>query len=130
MPDDYKVGYKQPPKTAQFQKGKSGNPRGRPKNARNLKTDLAEELAKRIAITVQGRTMTVSKQRAVLMALTAKAIKGDPRAAVVILNMINQLFGSDTELNGESSRLSSTDEEIIDAFLQGQLQAPATGEME
>ena len=46
MPDDYKVGYKQPPKTAQFQKGKSGNPRGRPKNARNLKTDLAEELAK------------------------------------------------------------------------------------
>jgi flagellar motor switch protein FliM len=64
------------------------------------------------------------------MALTAKAIKGDPRAAVVVLNMINQLFGSDTELNDESSRLSSTDEEIIDAFLQGQLQAPATGEME
>lgn len=27
--DDYKVGYKKPPKATQFQKGKSGNPNGR-----------------------------------------------------------------------------------------------------
>jgi hypothetical protein len=73
MPDDYKVGYKHPPKTAQFQKGKSGNPRGRPKHTRNLKTDLAEELSSRISITVQGKVATVSKQKAVIMASIARS---------------------------------------------------------
>ena len=30
-PDEYEVGYKKPPKSGQFQPGKSGNPKGRPK---------------------------------------------------------------------------------------------------
>jgi hypothetical protein len=55
MPEDDKVGYKRPPKTRQFQKGKSGNPKGRPKNTRNLKTDLAEELTSRISGKQRGR---------------------------------------------------------------------------
>jgi hypothetical protein len=29
--DEYDVGYRKPPKASQFQKGKSGNSRGRPK---------------------------------------------------------------------------------------------------
>ena len=33
--DDYDVGYKKPPKTKQFKKGKSGNPGGRPKGSKN-----------------------------------------------------------------------------------------------
>ena len=81
MPDDDKVGYKRPPKAMQFQKGKSGNPKGRPKHTRNLKTDLAEELTSRISITAHGRATSVTKQKALVMALMARAIKGDMRAA-------------------------------------------------
>ena len=31
--ETYEVGYKKPPKAKRFQKGKSGNPSGRPKKA-------------------------------------------------------------------------------------------------
>ncbi len=40
----YDVGYRKPPKHTRFKPGQSGNPRGRPKGTKNLKTDLIEEL--------------------------------------------------------------------------------------
>jgi hypothetical protein len=125
MPDDYKVGYKHPPKTAQFQKGKSGNPRGRPKHTRNLKTDLAEELSSRISITVQGKAVTVSKQKAVIMASIARAMKGD-KAAAMIFNLAMKLLEPDAESDDAAVR-PSADQEIVKAFLERHL-TPAEGD--
>ncbi|WP_375550750.1 type II restriction endonuclease [Rhodophyticola porphyridii] len=78
--DRYEVGYGKPPKSGQFQKGKSGNPRGRPKGARGLKTDLKAELGERVTITENGRTRKLTKQQLMVKQLTAKAVKGDMRA--------------------------------------------------
>ena len=44
------IGYCKPPKHSQFKPGRSGNPRGRPKGAKNETTILREILNKRIAI--------------------------------------------------------------------------------
>ena len=96
MPDDYEVGYKKPPARSRFRKGCSGNPKGRPKATKNLKTDLMEELRERILLREGTTQKRVSKQRALVKSLTAKAIKGDTRAASAILGMIYRLLEDET----------------------------------
>jgi hypothetical protein len=81
----YKVGYGKPPKASQFKRGKSGNPKGRPKGSLKLATDLAAELGEWITVREDGRTRRVSKQRALIKSLMAKALQGDVRANAAIL---------------------------------------------
>src|SRR5262249_38820791 len=81
----YKIGYGKPPKQAQFKKGKSGNPRGRPKGSLNLSTDLAAELSEQITLREGDRSRRVSKQRALIKSLLAKALQGDVRATTAVL---------------------------------------------
>src|SRR4051794_39278063 len=84
----YEVGYKRPPRRTRFKPGQSGNPGGRAKGIRNLETDLIEELAERIPIREGERSFRVSKQRALLKGLLSKALKGDTRAAGLILQLV------------------------------------------
>ena len=82
---DYKVGYGQPPKSGQFKRGKSGNPKGRPKGSLKLATDLAAELNEQITVREDGKSRRVSKQRALIKSLMAKALQGDVRANAAVL---------------------------------------------
>ena len=90
--NNYKVGYGKPPRSGQFRKGKSGNPRGRPKGRVNLATDLAIELTQKITIREDGRSCTISKQRALIKALVAKALQGDVRAMTALLGLYARLI--------------------------------------
>jgi hypothetical protein len=75
MTGDYEVGYGKPPERTRFKKGKSGNPKGRSKGAKNLKTDLIEELQENITVREGDRTVRISKQRAIVKTLVAKTLK-------------------------------------------------------
>lgn len=46
----YEVGYGKPPEDTRFRKGQSGNPRGRPKGAKNKLPALNEERMKTIIL--------------------------------------------------------------------------------
>ena len=81
----HNVGYGNPPRANQFRKGQSGNPKGRPKGSLNLATDLATELAETITVREDGQPRRVSKQRALLKTLMAKALKGDVKATAALL---------------------------------------------
>ncbi len=113
--DDYEVGYKKPPKRTRFKRGRSGNPKGRPKGAKNLRTELAEELQERVLIREGGKPRRVSKQRAMLKRLAEKALQGDTRAASLIVNMVAR-FLVQTEDDEPSAPLGADDLAILADF--------------
>ncbi len=84
---NYLVGYGKPPVHTRFKKGQSGNPKGRPKGIKNIATDIKEELEELVSITEGNETFLVTKQRALIKALLAKASKGDVRAAQTLLGL-------------------------------------------
>ena len=128
MTEDYEIGFKKPPKKNQFEKGQSGNPKGRPKSTKNLKTDLEEELQELIHLKEGGKDKHVSKQRALIKALMAKAVKGDARAANLLLNMILKVL-IPTQADDVDETLSSDHRAILDAFKERVLEAAKNKEM-
>ena len=80
------VGYGRPPHHSKFAKGKSGNPKGRPKGAKSFATLFDEELNTKIPINENGKRRTISKREAVAKQLVNKAASGDPKAIPILLN--------------------------------------------
>src|SRR5271165_6566729 len=75
----YEVGFGKPPKHARFQKGQSGNPRGRPKGSKNLTALLDEELNARVAVSENGKRKTITMRRAISKQTVRQAAAGKER---------------------------------------------------
>lgn len=88
------IGYKKPPAATQFQKGKSGNPKGRPKGSKNNKT-IFESLAQ---TEIEGKLPNgeekVTILEAIVAKLAAKAVAGDQRA---INKFVDTMAGYDKQ---------------------------------
>lgn len=80
MPDNEKVGYKNPPKSSQFKKGQSGNPNGRPKKKKSRSTDLQsavlDMLDSPVTVTVDGATKQVPVAQAMVTQLRNDILTG------------------------------------------------------
>ena len=111
MERKYDVGYGKPPKHSRFKKGKSGNPKGRPKGSRNFSSDVKETLEEPIRVTHHGKARTVSTQHAALMRLKEKALGGDARALDRLLDLA-RLY-NDEEMAEAATKLGATDAEIL-----------------
>lgn len=81
-----------PPGAKPFVKGQSGNPKGQPKKIPELRILLAEVLGEE----KDGKTAA----QAILMALRAKATKGDVRAAELLLERAYGKSIQNVELTG------------------------------
>lgn len=68
-----RVGYGRPPMMTRIRPGQSGNPRGRPKGARNLSTIVAAALSERVAINEKGRRRWITKLEAAVKQLVNRA---------------------------------------------------------
>ena len=83
-----RVGYCQPPVWTRFRPGQSGNPRGRPKGARNLTTIVAAALSERVAVNENGRRRRISKLDAAVKQLVNRAASGEMRATQLLLALV------------------------------------------
>ncbi len=112
MAKEYEVGYGRPPKHGQFKKGESGNPRGRPKGTKNLKTDLLEELGEAVVVKEGDRTIRTSKQRAMVKSLVARTLKGDTRAAAQLISLVFRYVDAEDDGVDGSRPLTADEHEV------------------
>ncbi len=76
MSNDYTVGYGKPPEHTRFQKGRSGNPAGRPKGRRNKGSVVREVIERKVTIRENGKARKVPVFEALVESMVAKALKG------------------------------------------------------
>jgi hypothetical protein len=113
MPHDYEVGYKKPPEDSRFKKGESGNPNGRPKGIKNLKTDLVEELQEKIPVREGDRSVEISKQRLIVKTLVTKTLRGDARITNTLVNLILRVLDLDGTVAETDQPLSADEQEAF-----------------
>jgi hypothetical protein len=87
---DDEVGYGKPPKATQFQKGKSGNPRGRPRQNPGI-AELFRKVSKQV-VQANGPngSQRMTKLEASITQLMNKATAGDLKAMKVLLQMASR----------------------------------------
>ena len=77
MSKEEKIGYANPPKSTRWQKGQSGNPRGRPKTKSEFMMDAAQILTQPVhARAPDGKTVRLDGIEAAYLALCRKGLKG------------------------------------------------------
>jgi hypothetical protein len=109
---DYEVGYKKPPKHSQFKKGQSGNPRGRPRGAKNMTTLLGEALDEKVIVTDNGRRRKVSKREIIVTQLVNRSAQADLKAMQILLGMVQEIERR-TGASNEPTSLSEADRQVL-----------------
>src|SRR5260370_4973765 len=85
IPRDYLVGYGKPPLHTRFQKGRSGNPNGRPRGRKNMSTLLSDALNGSVVVVENGRRKRITKREAIVTQLVNKSASADLKATQLVL---------------------------------------------
>lgn len=113
------VGYRRPPKATRFKKGKSGNPRGRPKGSRDIGNVLLDVTRQKIPVTENGRTRRMPALEVMLRKLTNEAIQNDQGALKLLLTLMERYADlTETTIVPKRDEVLAEDQEILERYLK------------
>ncbi len=111
----YEIGYRRPPPSRRFLKGKSGNPKGRPKGSNNFLKVLEKELDQSIVVNENGKKKKITRLQAMVKRLVAGALQGEQRA---LLNLVEVLRRSGKFDEVEADSLLPEDfADVLDSYV-------------
>jgi hypothetical protein len=96
-PADYEIGRDKPPRSTQFKPGQSGNPGGRKKGSRNLKTIVKAILESEIVLTENGRPRKVPVLEALILRQVQEGLRGQLRAIESLIDRYERHAGQEVE---------------------------------
>jgi hypothetical protein len=108
--------YGNPPQSGQFQKGKSGNPKGRPPKKKqksvSLSEDLLWELQETVKVNKNGEVVLVTKQQALVISMMTKAINGSIGQQRLLVELLNLAYNAGETDVPSSKELEKNDEAL------------------
>lgn len=117
----YTVGYGKPPTHSQFKPGQSGNPRGRPKAAKALKTIVRETMTAKVSVRTAAGERTMTRMEAVMLKTLDLATKGNARAQAQIFALYGAAVPDETSpasMTQSAEELSAADIAMLEALQQ------------
>jgi hypothetical protein len=112
--EDYEVGYGKPPRHTRFAKGQSGNPRGRPRGAKNFNTLLEEALDEPVTVTENGGRRKVSKRQAIVTQLVNRSASADFRAIKILLDKLRDIERETEPASPETAEFGEADQKVLE----------------
>lgn len=112
----HEVGFGKPPRSNQFRKGVSGNPKGRPKGSKNISSILAQMGRKQVKVTINGKVRHISLLEAVIRQLGNQAANGDLKAIRELLDA-HRIFAEPEPSTGGSESFHERDTSVMKNLL-------------
>ena len=125
----YTVGYGKPPKTTQFKPGQSGNPKGRKKGAKSLKTIVESVAFKKVSVRTEKGIKKIPQHQALVEKTMQDALQGDAKARSEMFKLLDQAGLNDRladDAEDQMRRLSEEDQEILTRIQSSKSQDRAT----
>lgn len=114
----YQIGYRRPPKSGRFKKGKSGNPKGRPKGSANFLAVLERELNQPVVVNENGKKTKVTRLQAMVKRMVTGALQGDQKSMLTLVAILRSTGRLDP--GQAESLLPANHEELLAAFVDRQ----------
>jgi uncharacterized protein DUF5681 len=111
-PKNYVVGYGKPPQHSRFQKGRSGNPSGRPRGKKNMATLLNDALNGSVVVVENGRRKRITKREAIVTQLVNKSASADLKATQIVLSMLSEVEAR-ADSTADPAAFTEADQQII-----------------
>jgi len=112
----YEVGYGKPPQNTRFKPGQSGNPKGKPKGAKNLATIVDKAIKERVVVSENGKRRSVTKLEVAVKQLVNKAAIGDPKAMTQLLPLV-QIIEGRAEADAASTPILAEADDLVMAHI-------------